>query len=114
MDSSYFLAFLKSQTGRLPPLDVLDSQQLQAALEVVDWPVNKDGRIGALHRVAPSISINPRQRMSCRGGWRCAKLGGPNSNKDIIQHWTRACDDLKGKGAAEEMHFPVVSCESCG
>eukprot|EP00435_Cladocopium_sp_Y103_P063298 s367_g24.t2 len=42
---------------------------LKQVLEgVVDWPVNKDGRIG------------------------------PNSNKDIIQHWTRACDDLKGAG----------------
>ncbi|CAK9000479.1 unnamed protein product [Durusdinium trenchii] len=42
---------------------------LKQVLEgVVDWPVNKDGRIG------------------------------PNSNKDTVQHWTRACDDLKGAG----------------
>ncbi|CAJ1342864.1 unnamed protein product, partial [Effrenium voratum] len=42
---------------------------LKQVLEgVVDWPVNKDGRIG------------------------------PNSQKEVVQHWTRACDDLKGAG----------------
>jgi len=42
---------------------------LKQVLEgVVEWPVNKDGRIG------------------------------PNSSKDTVQHWTHACDDLKGAG----------------
>lgn len=27
---------------------------------------------------------------------------GPNSNKDTLQHWTRACDDLKGLGNQHE------------
>lgn len=42
---------------------------LKQVLEgVVDWPVSKDGRIG------------------------------PNGGRETVQHWTRACDDLKGAG----------------
>ncbi|CAE7737245.1 unnamed protein product, partial [Symbiodinium pilosum] len=48
-----------------------DSQKLylkQVLEGVVDWPVGKDGRMG------------------------------PNTIKETVQHWTRACDDLKGAG----------------